>query len=208
MRGIIRYLYAEDAAQFPKPYVKWSAEPARPEDVPAAMVQAFLIAMQHPRGPTFVSVPSDDWARPATLPAIRNIATEFAPDPAAVVRLAEAVKVARRPVFVVGPEVDRTGCVEQMVALAERARAAVWASPMSSRSSFPERHALFAGFLPAAPVGSRWRIATAPMSSSFSGRRFSRSTSKDNAKCSTMERRSGRSRTIRSRPLLHPSAKV
>jgi benzoylformate decarboxylase len=155
-RSILRlrpYLYAEDAAQFPKPYVKWSSEPARAEDVPAAMVQAFLIAMQHPRGPTFVSVPSDDWARPATLPAIRSIAGEFAPDPAAVVRLAQTIAAARRPAFVVGPEVDRTGCVAQMVAIAERARAAVWASPMSSRSSFPERHALFAGFLPAAPAG-------------------------------------------------------
>jgi benzoylformate decarboxylase len=54
---------------------------------------------------------------------------------------------------VVGPEVDRNGCVDAMVAVAERAKAAVWASPMSSRSSFPERHPQFAGFLPAAPQG-------------------------------------------------------
>ncbi|MGL9623005.1 benzoylformate decarboxylase [Bradyrhizobium sp. U531] len=155
-RSLLRmrpYLFAEDAAQFPKPYVKWSAEPTRAEDVPAVIAQAFLTAMQHPRGPTFVSVPSDDWGRPAVAPPVRHIATEFAPDPAAIVRLAAAVGVAKRPVFVVGPEVDRSGCVEQMVAVAERARAAVWASPMSSRSSFPERHAQFAGFLPAAPGG-------------------------------------------------------
>jgi benzoylformate decarboxylase len=155
-RSLLRmrpYLFAEDAEQFPKPYVKWSSEPARSEDVPAAIAQAFLTAMQHPRGPTFVSVPSDDWARPATLPAIRRIATEFAPDPAALVRLAAAIEAAKRPAFVIGPDVDRSGCVDQMVAAAERARAAVWASPMSSRSSFPERHPQFAGFLPAAPGG-------------------------------------------------------
>jgi benzoylformate decarboxylase len=35
-----------------------------------------------------------------------------------------------------------------VVALAERHQALVWASPMSSRCSFPERHPLFAGFLP------------------------------------------------------------
>jgi len=34
------------------------------------------------------------------------------------------------------------------VALAEQHQALVWASPMSSRCSFPERHPLFAGFLP------------------------------------------------------------
>ena len=154
-RSLLRmrpYLFAEDAQQFPKPYVKWSSEPARAEDVPAAIAQAFLTAMQHPRGPTFVSVPSDDWARLASLPAVRRIATEFAPDPAAIVRLAAAIEAAKRPAFVVGPEVDRNGCVEQMVVVAERAKAAVWASPMSSRSSFPELHPQFAGFLPAAPA--------------------------------------------------------
>lgn len=155
-RSLLRmrpYLFAEDAEQFPKPYVKWSSEPARAEDVPAAIAQAFLTAMQHPRGPTFVSVPSDDWARAAALPPVRRIATEFAPDPAAIVRLATAIVTARKPVFVIGPDVDRSGCVDQMVSVAERARAAVWASPMSSRSSFPERHPQFAGFLPAAPSG-------------------------------------------------------
>ncbi|WP_407123350.1 benzoylformate decarboxylase [Bradyrhizobium sp. STM 3561] len=155
-RSLLRmrpYLFAEDAEQFPKPYVKWSAEPARAEDVPAAIAQAFLVAIQHPRGPTFVSVPSDDWAGPAVAPPVRHIATEFAPDAAAIVRLGAAIAAAKRPVFVVGPDIDRNGCVEAMVAVAERARAAVWASPMSSRSSFPELHPQFAGFLPAAPGG-------------------------------------------------------
>jgi benzoylformate decarboxylase len=155
-RSLLRmrpYLFAEDAEQFPKPYVKWSSEPARAEDVPAAIAQAFLTAMQHPRGPTFVSVPSDDWARAAALPPVRRIATEFAPDPAAIVRLATAIVTARKPAFVIGPDVDRSGCVDQMVSVVERTRAVVWASPMSSRSSFPERHPRFAGFLPAAPSG-------------------------------------------------------
>jgi benzoylformate decarboxylase len=98
-------------------------------------------------------VPSDDWARSAVAPPVRHIATEFAPDPAAIVRLGAAIRAAKRPIFVVGPEIDRSGCVEAMVAVAEQASAAVWASPMSSRSSFPELHPRFAGFLPAAPGG-------------------------------------------------------
>ena len=153
-RGILPlrpYLFAEEAAQFPRPYVKWSVEPARAEDVPAAIAQAFLSAMQHPRGPTFVSVPSDDWSRLASAPKPRRIASAFEPDAEAVGRLAAAIGKADRPAFVVGPEVDRNNAVEMMVTLAERARAAVWASPMSSRASFPERHPLFAGFLAAAP---------------------------------------------------------
>src|SRR6201982_1077867 len=35
----------------PRPYVKWSCEPARAADVPAAVARAFFAAMQPPRGP-------------------------------------------------------------------------------------------------------------------------------------------------------------
>ncbi|MRT32867.1 benzoylformate decarboxylase, partial [Xylella fastidiosa subsp. multiplex] len=49
----------------------------------------------------------------------------------------------------VGAGVDRDGAVDRVVALAERYQAPVWVAPFSSRCSFPERHRLFAGFLPA-----------------------------------------------------------
>ena len=68
------FLGATDAAQFPKPYVKWSVEPARAEDVPAAVAQAWRVAMQRPRGPAFVSIPVDDWARAAAPAARRRLA--------------------------------------------------------------------------------------------------------------------------------------
>ena len=55
------FLYAERASEFPRPYVKFSVEPARAEDVPAAIARAYYVAMQPPCGPTFVSVPIDDW---------------------------------------------------------------------------------------------------------------------------------------------------
>src|SRR5215469_17810319 len=50
------FLFAEAAAEFPKPYVKWSCEPARAEAVPAALARAYYTAMQKPCGPTFVSI--------------------------------------------------------------------------------------------------------------------------------------------------------
>ena len=53
-----------------------------------------------------------------------------------------------RPAFVVGFGVDRNNAWDEVIALAERHQALVWVSPMSSRCSFPERHPLFAGFLP------------------------------------------------------------
>ena len=43
-----------DATQLPRPLVKWSVEPPRPQDVPAALARAIHTAMLPPRGPVFV----------------------------------------------------------------------------------------------------------------------------------------------------------
>src|SRR6201997_404527 len=49
------FLYSMQGTALPKRYVKWSIEPARAEDVPAAIARARYVAMQPPCGPTFVS---------------------------------------------------------------------------------------------------------------------------------------------------------
>ena len=66
-------------------------------------------------------------------------------------RLADAIAQSKNPAFVVGPAIDRAASVDAMIAVAERARAAVWVSPFSARCSFPETHPQFAGFLHASP---------------------------------------------------------
>ena len=143
------FLYSEQAAQLPKPYVKWSVEPARAEDVPAAIARAYYVSMQPPRGPTLVSVPVDDWDRLCLPVFARDVSRVVAGDPVLLERAAAALAAAKRPVIVVGASVARDDAWDETIALAERHRAAVWVSPMSARNSFPERHPLFAGFLPA-----------------------------------------------------------
>jgi benzoylformate decarboxylase len=142
------FLYSDQAATLPKPYVKWSCEPARAEDVPAALARAYYTAMQAPRGPTFVSVPVDDWDRSTVSLARREVSRVQAPDPALLDRAASALNSARRPVIVVGAGVARDRAWSNTIALAERHQALVWVSPRSSRNSFPEQHPLFGGFLP------------------------------------------------------------
>ena len=146
------FLYAERASEFPRPYVKFSIEPARAEDVPAAIARAYYVAMQPPCGPTFVSVPIDDWNHPAQAVEARSISREFGPDASAMQALVKALSSSKQPAFVVGPGVDRARAVDLMVRVAEKARAAVWVSPFSPRCSFPERHPQFAGFLHASPA--------------------------------------------------------
>ncbi len=143
------FLFSDQAAQLPKPYVKWSIEPARAADVPAAIARAYYVAMQPPRGPTFVSIPVDDWERACAPVSARPVSRRMAGDPALLERAAEQLRSARRPVIVVGASVARDDAWDETLTLAEQHQAAVWVSPMSARNSFPERHPLFAGFLPA-----------------------------------------------------------
>jgi benzoylformate decarboxylase len=143
------FLFAERAAEFPRPYVKWSCEPARAEDVPRAIARAYYTAMQPPRGPTFISVPVDDWDRSCDPVAPRRLATAVRGDPILLAEAAEALAACARPAFVAGAAVARDEACGELVALAERHQAKVWASPNSGRNSFPEDHPLFAGFLAA-----------------------------------------------------------
>lgn len=141
------FLYSERATELPRPYVKWSIEPARAEDVPAAIARAYYVAMQEPRGPTFVSIPSDDWDRPAEPVVAREVSRAVRPDPELIARMRAALASARKPVFVVGQGNANAGAWDELIALAELHQAPVYAGPHAARNSFPENHPLFAGHL-------------------------------------------------------------
>jgi benzoylformate decarboxylase len=146
-----------DAVVGPQPYVKYSHEPTRAQDVPYAIGRAIHHASLPPRGPAFVSIPMDDWSveadpeivRQATARTVTGTAT---PDDAALRRLAERLSNARNPVFIAGPDIDTSGGWDAAIALAEKQHLPVWASPATggSRLGFPENHPHFIGVLPPA----------------------------------------------------------
>jgi benzoylformate decarboxylase len=150
------------ATEVPQPYVKWSFEPPRAEDVPAALARATYLASLPPQGPAFVSLPMDDWGvevdeAAARRAVTRSVAGRAGADPAAVRALAERLLAARSPVMVAGPGIDAAGAWDLGVALAERLALPVWATPApgGGRIGFPERHQNFRGVLPPAigPLG-------------------------------------------------------
>src|SRR5262249_60367864 len=112
-----------------------------------------------PCGPTFVSIPVDDWARACEPVSVRQVSNAIRGAPELLAQVGDALDSAKRPAFVVGAAVDRDGAWDLAVALAERHGAAVWESPNSGRCSFPESHPLFAGFLPAAQEPIVQRLA-------------------------------------------------
>ncbi|CAN5842967.1 hypothetical protein BH23ACT11_BH23ACT11_06450 [soil metagenome] len=91
-----------------KPYVKRSIEPPRAEDVPFEIQRAYHAAMQHPRGPVFLSIPMDDWDAKVEPPAIREVTYRVAPADEGLEKIAGALAEARNPALVVGPGVART----------------------------------------------------------------------------------------------------
>ncbi|MGW5108691.1 benzoylformate decarboxylase [Nocardia sp. NPDC004123] len=142
------YLSNRDAVAMPRPWVKWSYEPARAEAVPEAFMRAYAMAVQPPAGPVFLSIPLDDWNQPLEGPAVlRDVSTTYAPDPERLRRFAERITVSRRPALILGPDVDRARGWDAGIALAEKLRAAVYSPPLPDRASFPEDHPLFQGLV-------------------------------------------------------------
>ena len=66
--------------------------------------------LQPPAGPVFLSIPLDDWDKPALGPAVvRTVSHRVRPDAGRLRDFAERLNKAQRPMLVFGPEVDRSG---------------------------------------------------------------------------------------------------
>src|SRR5881396_960324 len=87
-----------DAVRVTDPFVKWSYEPPRAEDVPLALARATHMATLPPIGPTFVSLPMDDWAgevdpADAREAIVRKVSGRASADPDVVAALAHRLEV-------------------------------------------------------------------------------------------------------------------
>lgn len=143
------FLFAERPTEFPRPYVKFSVEPARAEDVPLALIRAFVTALTPPMGPVFVSIPVDDWDRECEMPALPELTLCAVPSVTGIERIAAMIDGCEKPALVLGTGVANAGGWECAIRLAEKAGMAVWTAPYNARETFPENHPQFAGFLPA-----------------------------------------------------------
>ena len=138
-------------------------QPARAQDVPAAVERAFHAAMTQ-RGPALVIVPMNDWEaapdderEPAA--ALGEVVRAVAVAPEVVDSLAAFLDGARSPALVVGAGADDAVARAAVVALAERLSAPVYQEAFGARAGFPHDHPLFAGLLPAGRPGLRERLA-------------------------------------------------
>ncbi|MBD3729398.1 MAG: benzoylformate decarboxylase [Sphingomonadales bacterium] len=143
------FLAAERPTEFPRPYVKYAIEPARAEDVPLALAQAFAVALTPPMGPVFVSIPVDDWERECTVPHLPELTSRAVPSATGIERLSAILDPSENPALVLGTGVANARGWKEAIRLAEKCGASVWVAPYAARETFPEDHPQFAGFLPA-----------------------------------------------------------
>ncbi|MEV6012815.1 benzoylformate decarboxylase [Streptomyces sp. NPDC051976] len=158
MVGLGSVLAEPAITRVPEPQVKWAFEPAKAQDVPRALSEAFHLATLPPAGPVLVSLPMDDWAQEVDAQEVvhlpgRRVRWAGAAGPELISELTDRLRKATAPALVVGPEADDERVFPLVVELAEQLRVPVWTAPTPPRCPFPPRHPLWRGVLPPSIAG-------------------------------------------------------
>ena len=133
-----------------RPYVKWSTEAHRLEDLPRIVRRAVKTAMAQPTGPVFLSLPVDvlNAERAVDLGAATRVAPRLVGDRAAIDEAARRLVRAERPLLVAGDAVAQCDALAELIELAELLGASVVSEGVASTCSFPFSHPLNGGTFP------------------------------------------------------------
>src|SRR5713101_5617907 len=133
-----------------RPYVKWSHEITRIEDLPRAVRRAAKTAFAHPSGPVFISLPVDvlNAERELDLLEPTRIAPRIRGDKAAIDAAAELLATAKRPILIAGDAIAHGDALAEMVEVAELLGAPVYTECVPSTCAFPFTHPLYQGPFP------------------------------------------------------------
>ena len=130
-----------------RPFVKWSSEVTRLQDLPRMIHRAAKVALTPPTGPVFLSLPGDvlnatadiDLGKPS------RVARNLRGDAEAIKQAARLLAAAENPVIIAGDAVAQNGAHAEVVALAELLGAPVYLEGVANTASFPTSHPLFRG---------------------------------------------------------------
>src|SRR5262249_7421698 len=133
-------------ARLVEPSVKWTFGLNTSQLVPHTVVRACQLAMAAPKGPVFVSVPTEFLMEEMSAEApLGGIPASPSANREAVAEVARALDAARKPVIVTEELGRSVAAVRALVALAEKLGAPVLDGWHADYVNFPRDHALYAG---------------------------------------------------------------
>ncbi|HEU4759430.1 MAG TPA: thiamine pyrophosphate-binding protein [Dehalococcoidia bacterium] len=141
-------ILAGDLVRLARPLTNWAVEAQDAQEIPVLLRRAFKVAMDPPRGPVFVSIPTNlmDEEADTVITASSPMDTRVRPDPEAVERAARLLAEAQSPIIICGDGVATSGGQAELVQLAETIGARVHAA-FTAELPFPSSHPLYAGLL-------------------------------------------------------------
>ncbi|HTA87166.1 MAG TPA: biosynthetic-type acetolactate synthase large subunit [Silvibacterium sp.] len=134
------------------PVTKHNYVVTRPEDIAPAIRQALLVAQSGRPGPVLVDITKDAQQGSATYDFTAAAPRPYRPHPMlraeedSILKAAELIRSAKRPVILAGHGMIQSGAREQILALAERLQIPV-ASTLLGLGGFPASHPLSLGMM-------------------------------------------------------------
>ena len=134
------------------PVTKHNYLVTRPEDIAPAIRQALLVAQSGRPGPVLVDITKDAQQGSATYDFTAAAPRPYRPHPMlraeedSILKAAELIRSAKRPVILAGHGMIQSGAREQILALAERLQIPV-ASTLLGLGGFPASHPLSLGMM-------------------------------------------------------------
>ncbi|HUF54290.1 MAG TPA: thiamine pyrophosphate-binding protein [Dehalococcoidia bacterium] len=137
-----------DLVRLAEPLTKWAVEAQDAAEVPILLRRAFKTAMEPPRGPVFLSVPTNimDEEADVDLMPTTYVDTRVRPSIEAIERVAQMFIESRTPLIVAGDGVSVSGGQAELVQLAELTGARVHTT-FSAELPFPSAHPQYGGLL-------------------------------------------------------------
>ena len=136
-----------DMAALVRDYTKWDNQPGSVKAALESILRGWRIAQTPPQGPVYVGLDAglqeEPLAAPEPMPALDRfpMPTTAAPPDDAVAAVAQWLRVARRPLLMIGRVSNDASDFERRVALAERV-GALALTDIKTGASFPTRHPL------------------------------------------------------------------
>jgi benzoylformate decarboxylase len=146
-----------DLTTLAKPFVKFSAQVERLNDLPKLVHRAAKTALAPPTGPVFLALPGDILKNDGDIDLLEptRIAPRVRGDIEAVNAAADLLAKAERPIIMAGDAVMQSRAHQELAALAELIGAPVYVEFVPNTASFPSSHPLYRGSMTRSQQGVR-----------------------------------------------------